>query len=64
MRILTPQAIKNGASLESLDDSTCYLPLEKVFCGFSTKNLMDKMLREGNITQTVQYMPLRCLSIL
>ena len=46
---LTPQAIKNGVSLESLNDSTCYLPL---FCGFSTKNLMDKMLREGDITQT------------
>ena len=34
MRILTPQAIKNGASLESLNDSTCYLPLEKVFLWF------------------------------
>ena len=52
MRILTPQAIKNGVSLESINDSTCYFPLEKVFCGFSTKNLMDKMLREGDITQT------------
>ena len=52
VRILTPQAIKNGVSLESLNDSTCYFPLEKVFCGFSTKNLMDKMLREGDITQT------------
>ena len=52
MRILTPQAIKNGVSLESLKNSTCYLPLEKVFCGFSTKDLMDKMLREGDMTQT------------
>ena len=31
MRILTPQAIKNGVLLECLNDSTCYLPLEKVF---------------------------------
>ena len=54
MRILTPQAITNGVTLETLQDSTCYLPLEKVFCGFSTKMLMDKMLREGDITQ-VQY---------
>ena len=52
MHILTPQAIKNGISLESLNDSTSYLPLEKVFCSFSTKQLMDKMLREGDITQT------------
>ena len=51
MRILTPQAIKNGVTLETLQDSTCCLPLEKVFCGFSTKMLMDKMLREGDITQ-------------
>ena len=50
MRILTPQAIENGVLLNSLNDSTCYLPLENVFCGFSTINLMDKMLREGDIT--------------
>ena len=54
IRILTPQAIKNGVTLETLQDSTCYLPLEKVFFGFSTKMLMAKMLREGDITQ-VQY---------
>ena len=52
MRILTPQDLKNGVSLESLNNSTCYLPLEKGFCGFSTKNFMDKILREGDITQT------------
>ena len=52
MRILTPQGIKNGVSLESLNNSTCYLPLEKVFLPFCTKNLMDKMLREEDITQT------------
>ena len=27
-------------------------PLKKVFCSFSTKHLMDKMLGEGDITQT------------
>ena len=52
IRILTPQAIKNGVPLESLNNSTCYLPLEKVFCSFSTKSFMDKMLEEGDITQT------------
>ena len=52
MRILTPQDLKNGVSLESLNNSTCYLPLEKGFCGFSTKNFMDKILREGDVTQT------------
>ena len=50
MRILTPQAIENGVLLDSLNDSTYYLPLENVFCGFSTINHMDKMLREGDIT--------------
>ena len=54
MCILTPQAIKNGVTLETVQDSTCYLPLGKVFGAFSTKMLMDKMLREGGITQ-VQY---------
>ena len=55
MGILTPQAIKNSVMLETLQDSTCYLPLEMVFCGFSTKMIMDKMLREGDITQVQQY---------
>ena len=31
---------------------TTYLPLEKVFCGFSTKSLLDRMLGEGDIAQT------------
>ena len=31
MHILTPQAIKNGVSLEYLNDSVFYLLLEKVF---------------------------------
>ena len=52
IRILTPQAIKNGVSLVSLNNSTCCLPLEKVFRSFSTKSFMDKMLREEDITRT------------
>ena len=31
---------------------TSYLPLEKVFCDFSTKSLLDRMLGEGDIAQT------------
>ena len=31
MRILTPQAIRNGVLFDCLNDSTCYLPLQKVF---------------------------------
>ena len=54
MPILTPQAITYGVTLETLQDSTCYLTLEKVFCGFSIKMFMDKTLREVDITQ-VQY---------
>ena len=34
MHILTLQALKNGVSLESLNHSTCYLPLEKDFLWF------------------------------
>ena len=50
IHILTPWAIKNGVSLESLNDSTCYLPLQKVLYCFCTKNLMNKMLWEGDVT--------------
>ena len=32
--------------------NTSYLPLEKVFCDFSTKSLLDRMLGEGDIAQT------------
>ena len=53
MRILTPQAIKSGVSLESLNDSTCYLTLEKVFCGFTTRNLIDYPQKSVELSPTI-----------
>ena len=51
MRFLTPESIRQGVTLEILDDNENYLPLEKVFLALTTKKLLNKLFNDGDITK-------------
>ena len=51
VRFLTPEAEKNGISLNIFEDTENFLPLDRVFLGFPTKNLLNQQLENGDIDQ-------------
>lgn len=51
VRFPTPEVVKNGISLNTFEDIENFLPLDKVFLGFSTSNLRLERLENGYIDQ-------------
>ena len=52
---MKPDAFQvNDITVDLLDDPENYLPLEEIFVGFTTKNLLKKLFNDGEIDK-LQY---------
>ena len=52
---MKPDAFRvNDITVDLLDDPENYLPLEEIFVGFTTKNLLKKLFNDGEIDK-LQY---------
>ena len=55
IRFMKPDAFQvNDITVDLIDDPEKCLPLEEIFVGFTTKNLLKKLLNDGE-TDKLQY---------